>query len=41
VQERLEALACFEALELFRVCGARGSGPRLAAALVALHEGED
>jgi len=40
-QERLEALACFEALELFQVCGARGSGPRLEAALMALHEGED
>jgi hypothetical protein len=41
VQERLEALACFEALELFRVCGTRGSGPRLTAALAALHAGED
>ena len=39
-QERLEALCCFEALELFRKAGARRSGPRLLEAVAALHEGE-
>jgi hypothetical protein len=41
VQERLEALCCFEAQELFRKAGARESSRRLIAALAALHEGED
>jgi len=41
VQDRLEALCCFEALDLFRKSSARGSSMRLIAAVVALHEGED
>jgi len=41
VQERLEALCCFEALELFRKAGAQGSSARLIAAAAALHQGED
>ena len=41
VQEKLEALCCFEALELLRKTGARHSGPRLIEAVAALHAGED
>jgi hypothetical protein len=40
-QQRLEALCCFEALELYRKAGARRTGPRLLEASAALHEGED
>jgi hypothetical protein len=40
VQERLEALCCFEALDLFRKAGARGTSARLIAAVAALHQGE-
>ncbi|HEY4886649.1 MAG TPA: hypothetical protein VII08_23680 [Myxococcales bacterium] len=40
-QERLEALCCFEAQELFRKAGARGTSARLIAAVAALHQGED
>jgi predicted nucleic acid-binding protein len=40
-QERLEALCCFEALELFRRAGARGTSARLIAAVAALHQGDD
>ena len=41
VQDRLEALCCFEALDLFRKAGARGTSRTLIAALAALHQGED
>ena len=41
VQERLEALCCFEAQELFRKASARDSSRRLIAALAALHEREE
>jgi hypothetical protein len=41
VQERLEALCCFEALELFRKTGAQGTSARLIAAAAALHQGEE
>ncbi len=41
VQERLEALCCFEALELFRKAGAQGTSARLIAAAAALHQGEE
>ena len=41
VQDRLEALCCFEALDLFRKASVRGSSARLIAAVAALHEGED
>jgi len=37
-QERLEALCCFEALELFSRAGARGTSARLIAAVAALHQ---
>ena len=40
-QERLEALCCFEALELFRRAGASGTSARLIAAVAALHQGDD
>jgi len=40
-QERLEALCCFEALELFRKAGAQGTSARLIAAAAALHQGEE
>ena len=40
-QERLEALCCFEALELLRKTGAQHTGARLIEALAALHAGED
>ena len=39
-QDRLEALSCYEALDLFDKAGARQSGARLLAALGALHPGE-
>jgi hypothetical protein len=41
VQEKLEALCCFEALELFRKAGARGTSARLIAAVAARHQGEE
>jgi hypothetical protein len=41
VQERLEALCCFEALELFRKAGARRTSARLIAAVAARHQGEE
>lgn len=41
VQDRLEALCCFEALDLFRKASVRGTSPRLIAAVAAMHEGED
>ena len=41
VQDRLEALCCYEALDLFRKAGVRGTSRRLIAAVAALHEGED
>ena len=41
VQDRLEALCCFEALDLFRKAGSRGTSRALIAAAAALHEGED
>ena len=37
-QEKLEALCCFAALDLFGAVGANGSGSRLVNALAALHE---
>jgi hypothetical protein len=40
-QERLEALCCFAAHDLFEMVGAIGSGSRLVAALAALHEKDD
>jgi hypothetical protein len=40
-QARLEALACFEALELFRAAGAQKTSSRLIGAVAALHEGEE
>jgi len=40
-QERLEALCCFEGLELLRKTGARHTGGRLIEAVAALHAGED
>jgi hypothetical protein len=40
-QERLEALCCFEAQELYRKAGARRTGPQLLEAVAALHEGEE
>jgi hypothetical protein len=40
-QARLEALCCFEALELFRAAGAQRTSTRLIGALAALHEGEE
>jgi len=39
-QERLEALCCFEALELMNTARASGSGARLVAAIAALHPAE-
>jgi hypothetical protein len=39
-QERLEALCCFEALDLFGKSGAARSGARLVAGVAALHPGE-
>ena len=41
VQGRLEALCCFEALDLFRKASAQRTSARLIAAIAALHEGED
>jgi hypothetical protein len=41
VAARLEALCCFEALELFRKAGAHRTSARLIAAIAALHTGED
>jgi len=38
-QEKLEALCCFEALELFRAAGAQGTSARLIAAMAARHLG--
>ncbi|TMA27744.1 MAG: hypothetical protein E6J78_08715 [Deltaproteobacteria bacterium] len=40
VQERLEALACFEALDLFGKARVAQSGAKLVAAVAALHPGE-
>ena len=40
-QGRLEALCCFEALELFRKAAAHRTSARLISAIAALHEGED
>jgi hypothetical protein len=37
-REKLEALCCFAALDLFEAVGARGTGTRLVDALAALHE---
>jgi len=39
-QERLEALCCFEALELLGRTGSRHTGPRLIEAVAAMHAGE-
>jgi len=39
-QEKLEALCCFEALELFRQAGARGTSARLIAGMAARHLGQ-
>ena len=39
-QEKLEALCCFEAEDLFRKASVRGTGARLAAAVAALHPGD-
>ena len=39
-QERLEALACFEALDLFGKARVAQSGAKLVAAVAALHPGE-
>jgi hypothetical protein len=41
VQDRLEALCCFEALDLFRKAAVRGTSGKLIAAIAALHEGEE
>ncbi|HYY53176.1 MAG TPA: hypothetical protein VE755_09900 [Myxococcales bacterium] len=41
VQGRLEALCCFEALDLFRKAGAQRTSARLISAIAALHEGEN
>jgi hypothetical protein len=41
VQGRLEALCCFEALDLFGKAGARGTSARLIAAIAAQHQGEE
>ena len=41
VQERLEALCCFEATEIYRAAGARSTSARLIAAAAALHQGEE
>lgn len=40
-QARLEALCCFEAMELFRAAGAQKTSRRLIGAVAALHEGEE
>ncbi|HET7788496.1 MAG TPA: hypothetical protein VFL36_21155 [Myxococcales bacterium] len=40
-QARLEALCCFEALDLFRTAGAQGTSTRVVSAVAALHEGEE
>jgi len=40
-QDRLEALCCFEALELYRKAGAAGTSARLIAAIAALHQAEE
>ena len=40
IQSRIEALCCFEALELFRKAGCRATSARLIAAVAAAHEGE-
>jgi hypothetical protein len=41
IQSRLEALCCFEGLELLRESGCRATSARLIAAIAAVHEGED
>jgi hypothetical protein len=41
VQERLEALCCFEAIDLLRAASAQKSSRKLLGALSALHEGEE
>ncbi len=41
VQERLEALCCFEALDLLRAASVQKTSRRLLGALAALHEGEE
>lgn len=41
IQDRLEALCCFEALDLFRAAGAHKTSRRLIAAVAALHAGEE
>jgi hypothetical protein len=41
VQERLEALCCYEALDLLRAASAHRSSRRLIAGLAAIHEGEE
>ena len=40
-QDRLEALCCFEALELYRKADAAGTSARLIAAIAALHQAEE
>ena len=40
IQSRIEALCCFEALELLRKAGCRATSARLIAAVAAAHEGE-
>jgi hypothetical protein len=39
-QEKLEALCCFEARDLFRTAGAEKTGARIVAAIAELHPGE-
>ena len=41
IQSRLEALCCFEGLELLRATGCRATSARLIAAIAAAHEGGD
>src|SRR5207302_1515702 len=41
IQSRLEALCCFEGLELLRASGCRATSARLIAAIAAAHEGGD
>jgi predicted nucleic acid-binding protein len=41
IQARVEALCCFEGLDLLRKAGCRSTSARLIAAIAALHQGED
>ncbi|HUJ26208.1 MAG TPA: hypothetical protein VLW85_09330 [Myxococcales bacterium] len=40
-QEKLEALCCFEALDLFKRTGARNTGQRLVESIASAHAGDD